>query len=86
MSGWVDGWMGGWSLSTFPSSLPAAVLLEVGPLSTIDSATPTRWSFTSDTKKGESVLSEGSSGASVGAGSVFLHSFGQGRGSGQNYF
>lgn len=32
--------MAGWGLPAFPSSLPVALWLEVGPLSTVDSVTP----------------------------------------------
>lgn len=60
--------MGGWSLHTFPSFLPVALWLEVGPLNTVDGATPHTHSrkYLPGTKKMGPVWSEVSSGTRSG--------------------
>lgn len=67
MDGGRDGWAG-------VGSLPASLWLEAGPVSTVATHYP------HSTKKWQSLLSLGSSGASAGAGPGFLLFWGLGRG------
>lgn len=71
--------MDGWSLPAFAGFLPATLWLEIGPVSTVDSAALGAGT-NPGTKKGESVMSQGSSGASNVARSASLYLFEQGKG------
>lgn len=82
MGGWVDG---GFLLVQLPT---CSSVVEVGPLSTTDSATFRALVFPPGAKKGGEVLlqrNQSSSGASSGAGPAFLHSL-HWTGSGLNDF